>query len=268
MSFIVKQKFSTPNKSSGRNTCEYIVLHHTATNQNTGLVVAKNFSRSGNNASCHYTVDTNGDIYQVGEEYEILWHAGQSEWQWKNNINQYSIGIEIVGYGNGDFTDAQRISVRQIVQTLLKKYNLSPNNVVRHWDIATKWDASDNYNRNRKTDVAHSFWNNQYSNWESYKRSYDGKKVIWDGERGYMKATDAEIRIMFNRANGLSDNERLVRSVYFARFLGVKVSDGSRPFDVASDFEIATMFTRFVLKNSNAKNNTLTRQKVADALIK
>ena len=91
----IKQKLFTSNKSKGINTCDYTVLHHTATAEGSIAGVLRTLTVGA--VSCHYVVDTNGDIYQIGEDTDILWHAGVSSWEGKEDMNRYSIGIEIIG---------------------------------------------------------------------------------------------------------------------------------------------------------------------------
>lgn len=45
----------------------------------------------------HYCIDENGDKYKLGNDTDILWHAGESSWDGKTDLNKYSIGIEVIG---------------------------------------------------------------------------------------------------------------------------------------------------------------------------
>lgn len=156
---IIKQKLSTNNRSRGKNTCEYIVLHHTATKEGSIKGVINQLTVWP--VSCHFIVDTNGDIYQIGILTDILWHAGVSQWDGKSNMNNYSVGIEII-WPLPWFTDAQRKSVRELVNYLLDTLKLLPSRIIRHKDIAP----------GRKTDVDDSFWNNEYKTFTDYQHSY------------------------------------------------------------------------------------------------
>lgn len=157
ISMNIKQQFNTRNKSSGKNTCEYVVLHHTATGEGTIKWVINQLTVGP--VSCHYIVDTNGDIYKIWNDTDILWHAGVSSWKWKSDMNKYSIGIEIIGpLKDGWFTDAQLRAVEELVFELCYLHNLTKDKVIRHKDIAPK----------RKTDVADTLWNKKfdtYSDW-------------------------------------------------------------------------------------------------------
>lgn len=154
---LIKQHLQTKNKSIWKNTCEYIVLHHTWSWEGTIKWVLNQLTVWP--VSCHFVCDTNWDIYKIGETTDILWHAGVSSWKWKSNMNKYSIGIEIIGpLKDGWFTDAQLRAVEELVFELCSIHNLTKDKVIRHKDIAPK----------RKTDVADTLWNkkfNTYSDW-------------------------------------------------------------------------------------------------------
>lgn len=160
---IIKQTLQTKNVWKGKNTCEYIVLHNTATGYNTikwNLRVL--LWETERVVSSHYIVDTNGDIYKLANDEQITYHAGISEWDWKKDMNKYSIGIEII-WPLPWFTNEQRASVRILVSELLKKHNLIPSRIIRHKDISP-W---------RKTDVHDSFWSEEYKTFFAYQSSYN-----------------------------------------------------------------------------------------------
>ena len=103
-----KQTFPIPAEhTQGINSCEFVVLHHTGTGSGTIKGVLDGLNKREEFASCHYVIDENGDVYKIGEDSSILWHAGVSEWndtvtgKTFTDLNRYSIGIEIVGPVNG-----------------------------------------------------------------------------------------------------------------------------------------------------------------------
>lgn len=148
------------NRSPGINTCDYIILHHTATWEGTlkwvirWLTVGK--------ASCHYVVDTNGDIYKIWEDRDILRHAGKSEWWSIVGMNKCSIGIEVIGpLSDWWFTQEQYSSVSDLIKYLAWLFAIPEKNVLRHKDIAP-W---------RKVDIYDSFWNKKHKTWDDYRKS-------------------------------------------------------------------------------------------------
>lgn len=102
-------------------------------------------------------------------------------------------------------------------------------------------------------------------------------KKIWNEERPKDLATATEIRIMINRAlkqinNDIDENWRTFRSSY-AYFFERKIVRGKislyneeRQFNLASDEEIAFMFSRAVTRNPDLNALVLTRQQVAEAI--
>lgn len=54
--------------------------------------------------SIHYLIDREGTIYCYIPEDRVAWHAGPGQWQgiekYKNNLNRYSIGIELMAIGS------------------------------------------------------------------------------------------------------------------------------------------------------------------------
>jgi len=90
--------------------------------------------------SCHYFVDRNGKVCRMVEDNKTAWHAGKSKWKHFNNLNKYSIGIEIQNKGHyinyQNFTKKQIFSLIQLIKKLLKKYKIKKENVLGHSDIA------------------------------------------------------------------------------------------------------------------------------------
>ena len=161
----IKQHLATASKYAGKNTLEYIVLHHTGTKEGTIKGNLNHLTTSGK-ASCHYVVDTNGDLYKIGDDTDILWHAGEVNWPKKDkwgSLNAFSIWIEIIGpLSDGGFTDAQRATVASLVQELCAKYKIPQDKILRHKDISWyrgKWDVSD------------TFWSWKYKSFDEYRKS-------------------------------------------------------------------------------------------------
>lgn len=163
--FPFKQSLTTANKTPWVNTKEFIIVHHTWTVDGTIKWVLSTLTKG--NVSCHFVVDTNGDAYKIWSPDDILWHAGVSEWNGRKNMNNYSLGIEVIGPTNGQFTDEQRATVRKLISHLMAVYRIPNANVLRHRDIAPK----------RKTDIADSFCKINRLTWKQYQDSLVPKKI-------------------------------------------------------------------------------------------
>lgn len=156
---MIRQHLSTKNRSGLGNTKDYIVLHHTGTGEGSLSGVLGRLQHG--TVSAHYVIDTDGSIYAFNSDDDILRHAGVSSRDGKTNLNQYSIGIEVIGPLPG-FTDAQRRSLRKLVLDLMQKYNIPSTHIVRHKDIAP----------GRKVDMDDSLWAVAFPSFTAYQESY------------------------------------------------------------------------------------------------
>ena len=122
---------------------QFLVLHFTAESLERSI----NILAHGGRVSSHYLVTDESPVrtYRLVDENRRAWHAGQSFWRGQTMLNASSIGIEIVNPGNvatGDdkrwqpFTPAQEDAVVALVQDIVRRHQIRPENVVGHSDIA------------------------------------------------------------------------------------------------------------------------------------
>ena len=82
--------------------------------------------------SCHYLISRNGRIIQMVKEKNIAWHAGKSKWKQFKNLNNYSIGIELVNkghqFGYQNFSNQQISSLIKLCKNIKKKYLIKKEN--------------------------------------------------------------------------------------------------------------------------------------------
>lgn len=88
---------ATPNKG-GAITPEVIVLHDTAGRVDAASSVAWLCDKAAK-ASAHFVVARDGAVTQLAATNVSTWHAGQSRYQGRANVNGFSVGIEIVNPG-------------------------------------------------------------------------------------------------------------------------------------------------------------------------
>lgn len=92
-----KIEYRTTKKKSGQfkpGNLKYLVLHFTAGASYSSSMYAL-ADDPGTVGSAHLTIGRNGEIGQIGDFRDILWHAGKSSWKGLTNLNSYSIGIEV-----------------------------------------------------------------------------------------------------------------------------------------------------------------------------
>lgn len=87
--------------------------------------------------SSHLLIDRKGELTQFVPFNRRAWHAGKSCYQGREACNDFSIGIELEGTDDTEFTEQQYTSLVEVVDLLLKQYpRLSATNIAGHSDIA------------------------------------------------------------------------------------------------------------------------------------
>lgn len=140
-------------KSIGKNErIRYIVIHYTATTDEVSIRAL-----TQGMVSSHYLITSidKEPIYNLVPLEQRAWHAGISEFDGRANINDTSIGIEIVNKGLKsydetkskygffiprneylDFSEGQIKKVAYLLKNIIEKYQIKPKNIVGHSDIA------------------------------------------------------------------------------------------------------------------------------------
>lgn len=93
--------------------------------------------------SAHYVIGRDGRIVQMVRDADTAFHAGRSAMDpftkpkpLEQNVNDFSIGIELVGTMDSGFTDRQLASFYEILARLVAKYHVPPERVVGHCHIS------------------------------------------------------------------------------------------------------------------------------------
>nr|WP_299241851.1 N-acetylmuramoyl-L-alanine amidase [uncultured Halomonas sp.] len=156
--YIVDQRHVSPSHSS---RIRHLVIHYTDGNESHSLATL-----TGPRVSAHYVLPlparrSRGQplVYQLVDESRRAWHAGVSDWKKRSNINDTSIGIEIVNEGPNrpfgeierlletqpsdpnvihwaPYPDAQMDTLIRLARDIIAHYDIDPTNVVGHSDIA------------------------------------------------------------------------------------------------------------------------------------
>ncbi|MEH3478091.1 N-acetylmuramoyl-L-alanine amidase [Enterobacter cloacae] len=124
-----------------------LVIHYTADDFDSSLATL-----TDKNVSSHYLIPANPPapdgkprIWQLVPENELAWHAGISFWRGTNRINDTSVGIELENRGwqktagvkhFTPFETAQIVTLVPLAKDIIARYNIKPENVVAHSDIA------------------------------------------------------------------------------------------------------------------------------------
>jgi N-acetyl-anhydromuramyl-L-alanine amidase AmpD len=98
--------------------------------------------------SSHYLIDRDGQIYQLVPESYRSFHAGASRMpDGRVNVNNFSLGIELMNTRDDQYTEAQYRSLRNLVVRLKKQHPIK--HIVGHGQIAPT-RRSDPWNFNWK----------------------------------------------------------------------------------------------------------------------
>lgn len=123
--------------SEMQNKIENIVIHWVGNAGSSALANRNYFNNLAKThktyASSHYIVGLSGEVLQCIPEKEVAFHSGS----W--SMNRKSIGIENCHPDwNGKFNDMTYSSLVELCAELCKKYEISVNNIIRHYDVTGK----------------------------------------------------------------------------------------------------------------------------------
>lgn len=126
--------------SRSLDSIKYIVIHYTANDGDTDENNGKYFKNNVVEASAHYFVDSDSVTQSVPDDC-IAYHCGAAKYKHLMCRNANSIGIEICD-DNKDgviYPSAQTIAnACLLVEMLMKKYSITKENVIRHYDVTGK----------------------------------------------------------------------------------------------------------------------------------
>lgn len=130
---LTVNKYSRPGTKRSKTT--NIAVHYVG-NPNTSALANRNYFENLKDThttyvSAHYVVGLSGEVIRCVPDDEIAYTT--------NSANAYSIGIETCHpKADGVFNDATYISLCELCASLLKKYSLTVNDLIRHYDVTGK----------------------------------------------------------------------------------------------------------------------------------
>ncbi len=109
----------------------------------------------GVEVSAHFFISRDGEVTQFVATDKRAWHAGISSYHGRENVNDFSLGIELEGADDIPYTERQYKALEKLTRDIMKEYPIKPESIVGHCDIAPE----------RKTDPGAGF------DWKRYKQS-------------------------------------------------------------------------------------------------
>ena len=131
----------SPNYSKKRrqkSEIKFVIIHYTG--MQSEIESIKRLKDPKFKVSCHYLINRKGTVTQMVKDENIAWHAGKSKWKEFRNLNNYSLGIELVNPGHQfayqNFSHQQISSLIKLCKKIKKKYLIKKENFLGHSDIA------------------------------------------------------------------------------------------------------------------------------------
>ncbi|HLI20613.1 MAG TPA: N-acetylmuramoyl-L-alanine amidase [Stellaceae bacterium] len=116
--------------------------------------------------SAHYQIDEDGTVWRLVAEEKRAWHAGVSFWRGRSDINNASIGIELVNpgheFGYRPFPEPQMAALEELARGILARHTIPPRHVLGHSDVAPlrKQDPGELFDWPRLARAGVGFWPN------------------------------------------------------------------------------------------------------------
>ena len=154
---------SSPNQEKRREgvAIDTLVLHYTG--MKTAEEALTRLLDPAAKVSAHYLIDEAGVITALVPEERRAWHAGEAAWLGASDINDRSIGVELVNpgheFGYRPFPEAQMVACEALLRDILARHAIAPERVLGHSDVAP----------DRKTDPGELF------DWERLARAGIGR---------------------------------------------------------------------------------------------
>ena len=153
MSYVVKTNYADKSNYGGYRSVskiKYIVWHYTANDGASDEANGNYFKRKNLKASSHYFVDDDSVTISVPDTY-VAYSVGGSRYSnykltggaslYKVCTNTNSLNIELCDVnknGTFDVTDKTLENAIKLTRELMKKYNVSIDRIVRHFDVTGK----------------------------------------------------------------------------------------------------------------------------------
>lgn len=153
MTPIIKTNLANRQNYGGARTAasiKYIVIHYTANDGDHDEGNANYFKNNVVNASAHYFVDDDSITISVPDLF-TAWAVGGTKWKdcaatgggtmYGKITNSNSISVEMCDTqkdGTIKATEKTMANTAALVKDLMKKYNITIENVYRHFDVTGK----------------------------------------------------------------------------------------------------------------------------------
>ena len=134
------REVASPNhgpRPSG-SAIDMLILHYTGMPDAAGAL--ERLCDPETRVSAHYLVDRDGTVTALVPEERRAWHAGVASWRGATDINDRSIGIELVNPGHQwgylPFPPEQMSVLAELCRGIISRYAIDPGRILGHSDVA------------------------------------------------------------------------------------------------------------------------------------
>mgnify|MGYP001399813399 CR=1 FL=1 len=196
MATTYSPNFSLPKRPKKR--IKFIIIHYTGMRKETDAITRLQDPKS--KVSSHYFIKRNGEILNLVPDLYEAWHAGISSWKNFKHLNKSSIGVEISNpghqHGYKNFSSKQILSLKKLLNNLVKKYEIRNKFILGHSDISPS----------RKKDPGEKFpWETLAKNKLAFWHNLNQKKI--KKFRNENLSTNVEKNIFLKNLNKIGYND-------------------------------------------------------------
>jgi N-acetylmuramoyl-L-alanine amidase len=143
-------------------TIDMLVLHYTGMPDAASAL--ERMCDPASEVSAHYMIDEDGRVTRLVAEDRRAWHAGLACWAGASDINDRSIGIELVNpgheFGYRPFPEAQMAALEELARNIVGRHAIPPARVLGHSDVAPgrKQDPGELFDWARLARAGVGFW--------------------------------------------------------------------------------------------------------------
>jgi len=146
---VFSNQFRSPRNAERavRKNTSLIILHTTEAPFPSS---ARKLSERG---ECHYLVNTDGVVHRIVDHRRVALHTGRSVWNGRYNVDDFSVGIEVVGNHDKPPNAAQTRALAALVKELQAIYKIPDEQVLSHSHVAygapNRWQTRNHRGRKR-----------------------------------------------------------------------------------------------------------------------
>ena len=131
-SLTLKDDYRSPRNAERavRKATTLIVLHTTEAPAKSSL------NKLSERGEAHYCVVEDGTVYRIVDRNREAFHAGRSMWNGKEDCDEFTIGIEVVGHHDQAVTFQQIAALKELIARLKRMYSVPDARVVCHSHVA------------------------------------------------------------------------------------------------------------------------------------